>query len=1099
MVRRRFVGRSFGFYVIDPRITAQAPQALISTFLSPMKLVFRKELAALFATTSLFGQSPPATGFDSSLVPLNISAAVPSPLSEETQYSVVLATKPLSAAFADALAQGRRMSDAEQRAYVANLRVAQAALSKSIASLGGREIARVGLSLNAIFISASPVVAKQIVGLNGVRSVLEVVNLHTQAEPTPADFKEVIPLIGANTLRDSGIDGTGVRVAVLDSGIDYTHAAFGGAGTADSYRAAYGTSAADARNKDAVSWPQGRVVGGFDFVGEQWPNAALAPDPDPIGAPPFSNNLGIVGTDGNHGTSVADIIAGGSFSSRPDNHGVAPGASLYAVKVCSAMGLACSGIAVIQGIEWSLDPDGDGSLSDAVDVINLSLGADYGQRENISSEAVANAARAGVVVCCAAGNAGDNPYIVSSPSIAPEVISVAQTSQPSAKVFILDLTSTTAPSRFSIRNTNTVAWAPIVGTTTGTVVAAPTMVCSRLAPGTLAGKIALIDPFSCNISTKVAYAQAAGAIGVILVNGAPGDPPSFGFGGIPPDLPADFTIFIPTIIISSTDGATLRAHLAAGTLTATLSDTAFISRASSIASTSSRGPSLNLNTIKPEIGAPGANLAAVSGSGTGFAAFGGTSGASPVIAGSAALIRQQNPRLSPLEVKARLMNNASSEVFQNPVSLPGQLAPISRVGAGEVRVLPAVQATSAAWVVGADGAPSVPALSFGYWRLSGPQSFTQTVRVKNYSASARTFTIANSTRFSPGSPGAVTVTAPGSISVAAGATADFTVALLINPANLPVWNTDSGLFGADGPRLAALEYGGFITLSDRTDTLGIPWQILPQKTHRALVSASTYTLGAPSPTISNTPSSIAAVANVYSLTGTSPRLPAGSYPALGDNFTVTDLQNVGVRVINAPQPIGPVLEFAITTWSRHTHANAPSQFVVTIDVDRNGSIDWFLFTQRLGASDNRNATFFGSPSWPLSLPLFPTTVDFNSSNVVLQVPLNRIGLTVPQTPSLNPAENPLPLDHPFSFTVLAFDNYFATGVTDAIGPMTYTAGQPKYRVGPGVDNVIIPAGGSTSLPISPTGFTSSTSQSGILLLFPNGRTNFESKAITATP
>jgi len=1071
-----------------------------------MKVLSFKELATLFAATALatsaFAQFSDSVNPESAPVAVDDGTSVVQfTPSQELQYAVVLNAKPLSVAFADALAQGHRMSDDEQRAYVANLRAAQAALANDLTALGAREIARVGLSLNAIFVSANAVVAKQISGLNGVRSVQAIVDLRTQEGPASSDYKQVVPLIGANTLRDAGIDGTGVRVAVLDSGIDYTHAAFGGAGTPEAYYAAYGTSPDAPQNKSAVAWPQGRVIGGFDFVGEEWPNGPLNPDPNPIGAPPPTNGLGIVGTDGNHGTSVADIIAGAPFPARPDNHGVAPGASLYAVKVCSSVSSSCSGIAIVQGVEWALDPDGDGSMSDMVDVINLSLGGDYGQKENTDTEAVNNAARAGIVVCCAAGNAGDNPYIVSSPSSAPEVISVAQTTEPSEKVFVLNLTSNTPPTPFSIRNTNTVDWAPVVGTVSGNVIIpTPSTVCARLPAGSLSGQIALIDRGTCNISFKVAYAQDAGAVGVILVNNAAGDPPTFSYGGIPSDLPSDFTISIPALVVSQADGTTLKTRVTAGeTITATISDAVFVPTASTVSSTSSRGPSLNFNTIKPEIGAPGANLAAISGSGTSFGVFGGTSGATPVISGSAALLRQQYPGLSPLEVKARLMNHANPNLFQNQVLTPGQFAPISRVGAGEVRTLPAVNATAAAWVVDAAGGPSVPALSFGYWRLSAPQSFTQTVRVKNYSDGARTFTIETSTRSAPGTPGAVTLSAPASVAVAPGATADFDVTLTVVPANLPAWNTNSGLYGADGPRLAALEYGGFVTLTDSADRLSLPWQILPQKAHRALVSKSTYKLGTASPVITNSPSSLPAPVNIYALTGTSPRLPAGSYPAAGESFTVTDLQNVGVRVINAPAPTGPVLEFAITTWSRHTHANFPSQFVVNIDVDGDGQPDWFLYNQRASTTDNRNVTFLQGLTWPNGVGTFYTTTDFNSSNTVLQVPLNRIGLTVPPTPSSAAVPNPLPLNHPITFSVDAFDDYFTGNLTDSVGPMTYTPGEPKYTVGGSLGSGSVPAGSAVSLPITSTGLNSSPDQIGILLLFTNGRTNYESKAITVTP
>ena len=127
---------------------------------------------------------------------------------------------------------------------------------------------------------------------------------------------------------------------------------------------------------------------------------------------------------------MADIIAGKSTDGL--HKGVAPGASLYAVGVCSKISTSCSGVALLQGMDFALDPNGDGNIADAVDVINMSLGSTYGQRQDDLSAASANAVTLGVVVVASAGNAADKPYIVGSPSSTPEVISVAQTQVPSA-------------------------------------------------------------------------------------------------------------------------------------------------------------------------------------------------------------------------------------------------------------------------------------------------------------------------------------------------------------------------------------------------------------------------------------------------------------------------------------------------------------------------------------------------------------------------------------------------------------------------------------------------------------------------------------------
>ena len=238
------------------------------------------------------------------------------------------------------------------------------------------------------------------------------------------DLSETVPYIGAGFVQNTlNITGTGVTVAVLDSGIDYTHANLGGPGTPEAFEAAWGTSIYDTRNTTvtvSTGFPTAKVIGGYDFVGELWPTyGPRSEDPNPIDAPPTPPAAG------GHGTHVADIIAGQNVS---DTHrGVAPGAKLYAVKVCSAVSPSCNGIALLRGMDFALDPNGDNNLSDAVDIINVSLGASYGQKEDDLSEASANAVRAGVVVVASAGNSADRPYIVGSPSSTPEVMSVAQT------------------------------------------------------------------------------------------------------------------------------------------------------------------------------------------------------------------------------------------------------------------------------------------------------------------------------------------------------------------------------------------------------------------------------------------------------------------------------------------------------------------------------------------------------------------------------------------------------------------------------------------------------------------------------------------------
>ncbi|HYH08911.1 MAG TPA: S8 family serine peptidase [Thermoanaerobaculia bacterium] len=160
--------------------------------------------------------------------------------------------------------------------------------------------------------------------------------------------------------------GDGITVAVIDTGIDYTHPALAG-----------------------------KVVGGWDFVN----NDADAMD------------------DFRHGTHVAGIIAAQSA----EVTGVAPGVKLLAYKVLNARG---SGVTsdVIAAIERAMDPNNDGDTSDHADVINLSLGS-AGHADDPGSRAVNRAVALGIVVVVSAGNEGEF-HRVGSPGVAESAITV---------------------------------------------------------------------------------------------------------------------------------------------------------------------------------------------------------------------------------------------------------------------------------------------------------------------------------------------------------------------------------------------------------------------------------------------------------------------------------------------------------------------------------------------------------------------------------------------------------------------------------------------------------------------------------------------------
>ena len=270
-------------------------------------------------------------------------------------------------------------------------------------------------------------------------------------------------------------------------------------------------------------------------------NPPEVPDPDPLDA----------GVERGHGTHVAHIIAG--------KGGVAPGASLYAVKVCSSVSTACSGIALIQGIDFAADPNGDGKLNDRVDIINMSLGSPYGQPfDDDVSAAVDNATAVGILTVASAGNSSDKPYVTGTPGAAKTALSVAQTAVPTG---FLPLMQIIAPA--SIAGSHPAVFQPWSAPLTAAI-QAPLQYgngargnlngCAAFPAGSLTGKIVLVDRGACNFTLKINNVGVAGGLIGIIGLVAPGDPFEGGDGG-------DRPITIPGFMVSQAVANILKSGL----------------------------------------------------------------------------------------------------------------------------------------------------------------------------------------------------------------------------------------------------------------------------------------------------------------------------------------------------------------------------------------------------------------------------------------------------------------------------------------------------------------------------------------------------------
>ena len=1007
-----------------------------------------------------------------------VEAVQPVAPSQRVNVMAFLSDPPLAAALVAARAPGAAArsvpwSAEQQRSYVALLKSRQAQVISAANALGGEVVGQLTNASNGVLMSIN---ANQVGALARLADVSNVMVV----EDVQLNLQAVTAYVGATALhgRSPSVDGTGVRIAILDSGIDFTHRNLGGAGTAAAYEAAYGGPASScgptAANTTAPTWTS-KVVGGFDFVGERWPNtsAVLEPDPNPIDCQ-------------GHGTNVADIAGGRSADGTWK--GMAPGAQLLAVKVCSAVATSCSGPAILRGLDFALDPNGDGDLSDAVEVVNMSLGANYGQRENPSVLSSQTAVRFGTVVVASAGNGGDNPFINGSPSSTPEAIAVAQT-QVSGQ-FGYPLVTTPGGT-----NTNTTyqSWSnPITADITAPLKADPNTTvttptggagCSPYASGFFSGTIAVIRRNGCNVSIKTANATNAGALAVVIDdNVAAAEPPGLSFGG-------GGTVYNPTIAVTQAAGNALRSAVAGGTVSATISFSGRISLNGSMVATSSRGPNPGYGAIKPDIGAPGASVSAVVGTGTGTRAFGGTSGAAPVVAGAAAQLLQSAPALAPHEVKARLMGSADNNILTNPTLLPGVLAPITRIGAGEVRVNRAVDLGSAMWET---ANPDANSLSFGYQAASAPRVLRKRVVVRNYGATAKTYSIASSFRYTSDATGGVTISVPPSITVGANSSAAFSVQMSINPALLPVWEAtgvNGGQNGNNGALLAAVEYDGYLTLTSGSESLVMPWHVLPRRSHNA-AAPGTITLsgGVGSLMLSNTGGATTANGDFFSLTGTSPQLPRATLPGIGDSIATPDLRAVGVRGVDVGGGPNTGVQFAISRWDAVSAPNQSLTVRVLIDSNRDGVNDWQLTASR--STGNQNLAFLqrlGSTCTASTCPstaYFFTTADFNSSNWIL---------TIPVRPTYaGSAVNVISATAPFNFRVVGIDNYFTGLISDTIGTMTYQLDSPRFTAAAGVS---IPVGVSGTVPVSAGSGGVSPSQSGLLIMWRDGQPGREASIV----
>jgi minor extracellular serine protease Vpr len=611
--------------------------------------------------------------------------------------------------------------------------------------------ARLRYTLDALVVMAPCSSVARLERVRGVQHVFRSASFHVETDRVPTVI-DAPSLWTPSTVFPAGSRGKGVRIGIIDDGIDITRPSF--AGTDYRYPPGFPKGLAKGVN--------GKVIVARAFA---------PPGSGPRRRTAFDPN----GSD--HGTHVAGIAAGESGITAmvdgvkvPNLSGVAPDAYLGNYRVLTtptpSFGLDGNGAEIARAI--------DRAVGDGMDILNLSVGEpEVGPGGDLVERAIAGAARAGVTTVAAAGNEGEEGGFgtISSPGSAADAISVAAVTNDRIFALPLSVAGSAAPPYPVVAGPLPVpsAWGAGLSLQRST----------GCGTGTAPGSLVLVTlGKACN--AKKAAAGAAEASGLVLIARSNADPrltDAIGLGG--GDLPG--------VVISHRMGAALSAALAAagGTLTVTVGNvTQSLGSGNGGLTTSfsSLGPAPISLRLKPDVAAPGEGvLSSVPG---GYAIWDGTSMASPAVAGAAALLHERHPRWTPADIRSALELTAVA-AYENPARTV-QALPLS-VGSGLVEV------------AAADGSPLLsPSASASFGLVRVRSSHTARVELRDAGSGAGVWAVS--------APG---LSAPATLTVPAGGTAVLPLTL-VERAGAKIGNRQGYVSLSRGTQVLHVRWWGYV-------------------------------------------------------------------------------------------------------------------------------------------------------------------------------------------------------------------------------------------------------------------------------------------------
>jgi len=943
---------------------------------------------------------------------------------------------------ADSRRQGRQLSAAQRASIRAEIKGDQQTVERRVQALGGQVLFAYQDAYNGV---AARIALKDLAAISRLPGVVAVHPSRT----VQRDNTVGVQYIGGNAAwADTGLTGTGVKIGVIDTGVDYYHANFGGTDGAAKFAADNSTII------EPGSFPTAKVAGGTDFVGDAYDAGSNdpaintpKPDPDPLDCNGHGSHT--AGTASGFGVLDDGTTYTGPYDDTTYTHtfrvgpGVAPEATIYAYRA-----FGCEGSATDAVIVAALDR----AMADGVDVVNMSLGSPFGRPDAPDSVASDTLAENGIVVVASAGNNGPGAYIDGSPAAATRALSVAalDASSPTFPGANLALsTGQTIPAQLSNGPFQTDPGASLPSGSLAVAVLrssypdGPVSLGCDAAdyagyPGGVTGKLVVVVRGTCARVHKAILGQKAGAAAVAMIDTTAGFPPFEGQVTSDPDTGEPFTLTIPFFGIrgllgpSPTDDGDKLVAADGGTSSFTAATVANpgYQQAASFTSGGPRNPDSGL---KPEVIAPGVSIKSTAvGTGTEGTRMSGTSMAAPHTAGTAALVTQAHPSWSTEAIKAAIIGTADA----GPSKIQGYN--LRTAGAGVISARRAVDTVGYATTEGGSDT-----LSFGYQPVGVASSQTLPVTLHNTSAAGLSYNL--SVEANMGQLG-TTVTMPSQVTVPAGGTETFDVtASLTAPAAAALPAAIASNFGA----LNTVK--GAIVATPTSSGPGIyPLQVPYLLAPRGL---SNLTAGPRSPYASSD----------GTVTATVPLSNAGVHAGTADVYAwgikdandttggedSLDVRDVGVQaqpreLLCGSAPAGACgtaddrsLVFAVNMYGRWSNPSV-NEIDVPIDLQNDGRPDFFVVGVDLGAVltgdfNGQFASFIFTAAGTL-VDAWVAAAPMNGSTMLLPTLASEIGL--------DPAVN----STTFNYAVASF-SIVPGGLVDVTSAGTFRSHQPPVSTG----------------------------------------------------